>query len=138
MGLNFYATKCLPNISVLEIFAKEYNISCFRGSENNVLERVINAGKKANADIIVEITGDCPIIDPSIVDQTIKIFINNNVHFVSNNHIRSYPDGMDVQVFKLQTLIKSSKLSCLGIFSMFFLATKDQLLITFIFIVTPE
>lgn len=96
---------------VLENFAKEYNISCFRGSENNVLDRIINAGKKANADIIVEITGDCPIIDPSIVDQTIKIFINNNVHYVSNNHIRSYPDGMDVQVFKLQTLINSSKLT---------------------------
>jgi spore coat polysaccharide biosynthesis protein SpsF len=105
------ATTTNKTDDVLEIFAKEYNISCFRGSENNVLDRVINAGKKANADIIVEITGDCPIIDPSIVDQTIKIFINNNVHYVSNNHIRSYPDGMDVQVFKLQTLINSSKLT---------------------------
>ena len=96
---------------ILEDFAKENLIHCYRGSENNVLDRIINAGIQTKADIIVEITGDCPIIDPSIVDQTLKLFINNNVDYVSNNHIRSYPDGMDVQFYKLQTLINSSKLT---------------------------
>ena len=96
---------------ILEDFAKGNLIHCYRGSENNVLDRIINAGIQTKADIIVEITGDCPIIDPSIVDQTLKLFINNNVDYVSNNHIRSYPDGMDVQVYKLQTLINSSKLT---------------------------
>lgn len=105
------ATTTNKSDDILESFANENQIRCFRGSENNVLERVINAGLYANADLIVEVTGDCPILDPSIVDQTIRVFLNNNVDYVSNNHIRSYPDGMDVQVFKLETLIQSSNLT---------------------------
>jgi spore coat polysaccharide biosynthesis protein SpsF len=105
------ATTSNKSDDILEVFANKNKIKCFRGSENNVLERVINAGLEVNADLIVEVTGDCPILDPLIVDQTIRVFLNNNVDYVSNNHIRSYPDGMDVQVFKLQTLIQSSKLT---------------------------
>jgi spore coat polysaccharide biosynthesis protein SpsF len=105
------ATTSNKSDDILEEFANKNKINCFRGSENNVLERVINAGLEVNADLIVEVTGDCPILDPLIVDQTIRVFLNNNVDYVSNNHIRSYPDGMDVQVFKLQTLIQSSKLT---------------------------
>ena len=53
-------------------FAKKENIHFFRGSENNVMGRVIGAAKSINADVIVEITGDCPLVDPEIVEQTIK------------------------------------------------------------------
>ncbi len=92
---------------VLEQFAEKQNILCYRGSEEDVMLRVVQAGKKAGADLIVEITGDCPIIDPEIVEQTIRIFQKNNCAYASNAHHRSYPDGMDVQVFLLNTLEKS-------------------------------
>ena len=57
---------------VLESFAVNEGISCFRGSENNVLSRVISAAESGDADVIVEITGDCPIIDPEIIEMAIQ------------------------------------------------------------------
>jgi spore coat polysaccharide biosynthesis protein SpsF len=84
--------------------AKTMNVRTFRGSENDVMSRVIGAAESVNADIIVEITGDCPIIDPDIVEQSIQMYLNHDADYVSNAHIRSYPDGMDVQIFSLDLL----------------------------------
>ena len=92
-------------------FANNESISYNRGSENDVMERVINAAKSAFADIIVEITGDCPLIDPQITEQTIQMFINNSADYVSNIQVPSYPVGMDTQVFELKTLEKSFKMT---------------------------
>ena len=87
--------------------AKNLKLKYFCGDESNVLSRVIGAAESVNADVIVEITGDCPLIDPGIIDQLVDIHKNNDAHYVSNAHIRSYPDGMDVQIFSLDTLKKS-------------------------------
>jgi spore coat polysaccharide biosynthesis protein SpsF len=95
----------------LEEFSKRVGIGCYRGSENDVMARVIGAGESAGADVIVEITGDCPIIDPQIVEQTIRVFNSNRADYVSNAHIRSFPDGMDVQVFRLETLKRSATMT---------------------------
>ena len=89
-------------------FAKQENINYYRGSEDDVMLRVIEAAESVNADIVVEITGDCPIIDPEIVEQTIRMFDANQADYVSNAHIRSFPDGMDTQVFNLKTLKHSA------------------------------
>lgn len=105
------ATTTNQTDDVLEAFAKENDIHCFRGSEEDVMTRVIGAGESVNADVIVEITGDCPIIDPEIVEQTIWIFKANTAEYVSNGHIRSYPDGMDTQVFRLETLKRSASMT---------------------------
>lgn len=86
---------------------KKLNLGYFRGSEEDVFGRVIGAAKFAKADLIVEITADCPIIDPNIVEQTINIYKYNSVDYVGNGIIRSYPDGMDVEIFSLDTLEKS-------------------------------
>jgi len=92
---------------IMAAYASSIGIEVFRGDENDVMGRVINAGKSVNADVIVEITGDCPIIDPQIVEQAIRLYRGNTYDYVGNQHVRSYPDGMDVQVFALETLIKS-------------------------------
>ena len=92
-------------------FSNRLRVKVCRGDEENVMSRVIEAGKSANADVIVEITGDCPIIDHEIIEQTIQVYKHNSVDYVSNNNIRSYPDGMDVQVFALEKLIESSKMT---------------------------
>jgi spore coat polysaccharide biosynthesis protein SpsF len=96
---------------VLEEFSVKMGISCYRGSENDVMSRVIGAAESEGADIVVEITGDCPIIDPKIVEQTISMFKSNQVDYVSNGHIRSFPDGMDTQVFRLDALKRSAAMT---------------------------
>ena len=105
------ATTTNSTDDVLVDFAKQNDIDVFRGSEDDVMTRVIGAGEHARADIIVEITGDCPIIDPHIVEQTIRMFLNNSCDYTSNAHIKSYPVGMDTQVFRLATLKKSAAMT---------------------------
>lgn len=105
------ATTTNPKDIEIINFSKKKKIKFYRGSEEDVMSRVIEAAEKVNADLIVEITGDCPIVDTSLVSQMINIFLNNNVDYVNNVDIRSYPDGMDVQVFKLETLKRSSVLT---------------------------
>lgn len=97
--------------NVLEEFADRIGIGCYRGSEEDVMARVIGAAESAGADTVVEITGDCPIIDPQIVEQTIRMFRAHQADYVSNAHIRSYPDGMDTQVFRLHTLQRSAAMT---------------------------
>ena len=87
------------------------NINVFRGSEPDVLLRVLEAHKSLNSDVIVELTGDCPLIDPLLIDKVISVFLNSNYDYVSNSHVRSYPDGFDVQVFSLELLDKISNLT---------------------------
>lgn len=95
----------------LAAFARHSDIFCHRGSEDDVMARVIGAAELAAAEIVVEVTGDCPIIDPQLIEQAIRIFVNNECDYASNAHIRSYPDGMDVQVFRLSTLRRSAMLT---------------------------
>ena len=92
-------------------FAQKEGIQVFRGSEDDVMGRVIGAAESANADVIVEITGDCPIIDPDLVEQTIRMFQRHNAAYVANSYISSYPDGMDTQVFSLDTLKQSAAMT---------------------------
>jgi len=105
------ATTVNPTDDVLENFARQAGISCFRGSEEDVMLRVIDAAASVRADIVVEITGDCPVIDPGIVEQTIRMYLHNDCDYATNAHIRSYPDGMDVQVFSLATLRRSASMT---------------------------
>lgn len=79
-------------------------IICYRGSEDNVLERFVKAGKGAKAEIAVRITGDCPLIDPKLVDKTIKYFIDSKKDYVSNCVPPTFPDGLDVEVFNFNCL----------------------------------
>ncbi len=79
----------------------------FRGSENNVLERVYQASMSIKTDILVQITGDCPLIDYRIVDELIELYFQNNSNsrVVSNTGPEiSMPWGFDVQVYKAEEL----------------------------------
>ena len=87
------------------------NICFFRGSENNVMSRVIASAKSVKAEIIVGITGDCPVIDPIIIEQAIQTFIHNKCDYVNNAVIPGYPGGMNVQVYTLSSLKKSYKMT---------------------------
>lgn len=78
--------------------------TCVRGSENDVLDRYLVAARQAQADVVVRITGDCPLIDPGLVDQAIAQFRMENLDYLSNGAPASYPDGLDTEVFTLQAL----------------------------------
>tara|TARA_Y100000591_G_C21771079_1_gene665594 strand:+ start:136 stop:909 length:774 start_codon:yes stop_codon:yes gene_type:complete len=96
---------------VLEKFAKQYKLGIFRGSEYDVMGRVIGAAKKYKVENIVEITSDCPLIDSKLIDMFILNFFTNDVQYLHNAGLRSYPDGMDINIFKLNALEKAYKLT---------------------------
>jgi len=81
-------------------------VNYFRGDENNVLQRYYQAAVQAKADVIVRVTSDCPLTDPEIIDKAITYFIDNAPKFdyVSNCITRTYPRGVDVEVFSFDAL----------------------------------
>ena len=85
------------------------NLGCnlFEGSNNDVLDRYYQAAKKFKTDIIVRITGDCPLVDSSIIDQMISQLIKKKLDFISNCSPPTYPDGLDVSVMHWSTLEKA-------------------------------
>ncbi len=94
---------------ILFDISKKHKIKCFRGSEENVMQRVLMAAEKNKTDIIVSITADCPLIDPNIIDQCILSFENNDCEYLNNAFIPSYPGGMNCQVYFTKILKKSYK-----------------------------
>ncbi|ROR31538.1 spore coat polysaccharide biosynthesis protein SpsF [Mobilisporobacter senegalensis] len=91
-----------PMVEYLE--ANYYNV--FRGDENNVLKRYVDTVNLYNGDIIIRITGDCPFIDPIIIDQVITYFLTNNFEFVRVDVPENFIRGFDVEVFTRQALEK--------------------------------
>lgn len=85
---------------------KKYNdkIVTTRGSEDDVLDRYYQAAVKADADVVVRITSDCPLIDPVVINQVIEQFLDNDCDYCSNSLIRSYPRGLDTEVFSFKAL----------------------------------
>ena len=81
-------------------------ILCFRGDSKDLLDRHYKAAIRFNADVVVKIPSDCPLIDPQVIDKVIMYYINNcnKYDFVSNMHPATYPDGNDVEVMSFNTL----------------------------------
>lgn len=91
-------------------FCEQYGVSYYRGSETDVLSRYFNTAVKFNADIIVRLTSDCPIIDVEVVDKTIQYFLElDYCDYVSNTLERTFPRGLDTEVFSYIALEKAYK-----------------------------
>ena len=105
------ATTTNTNDDSLCEYLKSEEIDFYRGSEENVLQRVLDSADSHDCDIIVELTGDCPLIDHAVIDEAIEAFLSNpEVDYVANTTItNSYPRGSDVQVFTTETLRQVSK-----------------------------
>lgn len=92
--------------------AKKMNVKCFRGSENDVLDRVLKAAQSSNADIIVELWGDAPLVDPNILDYLTKYYLENKfdcVGTVMPNFKRTYPVGISALMFPTKILQEVDK-----------------------------
>jgi glutamate-1-semialdehyde 2,1-aminomutase len=96
-------TKSRNDKAILEI-CKKLSIDYFIGNENDVLDRFYNSAKKYKGINIVRITSDCPLIDPEIVDKVINNFFLKGVDYASNINPATFPDGLDVEVFKFSAL----------------------------------
>ena len=92
------------NDKAIVTICKKLGVNYFIGSENDVLDRFYNAAKKYKGINIVRITADCPLIDPKIVDDVISNFFLKNVDYSSNTNPPTFPDGLDVEVFKFSVL----------------------------------
>lgn len=91
------------NLPLVE-FVTARGYACEQGSENNVLERFVQAGRKYGADVVVRITGDCPLVDPELVDACVQGFLEAGVDYYSNTSPPTYPDGLDVEVIRFASL----------------------------------
>jgi glutamate-1-semialdehyde 2,1-aminomutase len=78
--------------------------ACEQGSESDVLDRFVRAALAHDADVIVRITGDCPLVDPGLVDDCIRAFKVADVDYFSNVDPPTFPDGLDVEVFTVKSL----------------------------------
>lgn len=84
--------------------AEKSGFSVFRGDENDVLDRYYKAVVNENADYIVRVTSDCPLIDGEIIDETLSFTVENELDYCSNRMEYHYPDGIVVEVFTFDAL----------------------------------
>lgn len=82
----------------------ENNIKHFRGSEHDVLSRFYGAALANNADVIVRITADCPLLDPNLVEQVLYLVSSGEADYASNIMPPTWPDGLDCEAFSMSTL----------------------------------
>ena len=104
------ATTLNPLDDQVVALCKKRGFPFFRGSENDVLDRYYQAAASTNANVVVRVTSDCPLIDPAVVDLVIERFLGQrgSADYVSNVLQRTYPRGMDTEVFTFTALEEAS------------------------------
>jgi len=98
------ATTTVPADEVIVAECDRLEVLCFRGSEHDVLDRYYQAARANAADAVVRITSDCPLIDPELVDETVEVFRDKHADYASNVFPRTYPRGLDTEVFSFDAL----------------------------------
>ena len=108
------ATSENPNNDAIELLAKRLNVGWFRGSEDDVLDRVLKAAKAYDADYIVELWGDCPLIDPEIIDEMISYYFDNDFDCVGTTIPtlkKTFPWGISALTFPTKILEEVSQIT---------------------------
>jgi spore coat polysaccharide biosynthesis protein SpsF len=100
------ATSTDASDDAIEALCRKKGIACSRGSLNDVLDRFYQAAVPSAPSHVVRLTGDCPLIDPALVDDTVKFYLTHRTEYdyVSNVLKRTYPRGMDCEVFSFSAL----------------------------------
>ncbi|WP_050033584.1 cytidylyltransferase domain-containing protein [Halorubrum halophilum] len=104
-----YVTKTMVATSkrtaddIVARYAVRSGADVFRGSESDVLGRIHDAACSANADVIVRITGDCPLIDPVTIDTAVQEILDGDTQYAANIFDRTFPRGLDVEVFTFES-----------------------------------
>lgn len=98
------ATTSAPVDQAIVSECERLQVPCFRGSEDDVLDRYYQAARLYPAGAVARITSDCPLIDPQLVDETIRVFRDEQADYASNVFPRTYPRGLDTEVFTCAAL----------------------------------
>lgn len=98
------ATSDRPDDDDIEKLCRLSGVECFRGSLNDVLDRYYRAALKYKPSIVIRLTGDCPLTDPEIIDFGIRFFQSHDFDYVSNCVERTYPIGLDMELFDFRCL----------------------------------
>lgn len=104
-------TDSLADVAIVQE-CQRYGVACFRGSENDVLDRYYQTARAYDADVVVRITSDCPAIDSDLVDETIQAFRDQYSDYASNVLPRTYPRGLDTEVFRMGSLERAWAEAC--------------------------
>ncbi len=86
-------------------------IECFRGDLEDVLSRFIGVLTSSDAEVVIRITADCPLVMPKLVDQMVKDFLLSDLDYLSNTITPTFPDGLDVEIFTKEALMKLNSLN---------------------------
>tara|TARA_Y100000310_G_scaffold64969_1_gene60484 strand:- start:1309 stop:2058 length:750 start_codon:yes stop_codon:yes gene_type:complete len=95
----------------LNIYLRKNKHQVFQGTEKNVLKRFYKAAKLYNADLVVRITGDSPLIDANIIDSLINKLIKNKKDYIVSNNPATFPDGVDAEVMTFKAIEKCYNLA---------------------------
>lgn len=100
------ATSVESDDDVIEQVCRRIGVLCFRGSHADVLDRYYRAAQAVGAEVVVRITADCPLVDPSLVDMFIEAFEiqSGDWDLVTNRYPLTFPDGLDVDVMPVKSL----------------------------------
>ncbi len=98
------ATTTNPRDDMIEEWCQSEKVNCFRGSENDVLNRYYEAAKAYPSDVVVRVTADDPFKEPSVIDRVIKMLINEKYDLVTNNFPPTFPEGLDCEAFSSTVL----------------------------------
>lgn len=92
-------------------FAEKYNIEYFAGSEQDLVSRFYQTAQKFGATAVVRVTGDCPLVDPDVVNKVVACYkeSSGNCDYVTNALKPTYPDGLDLDIFPLKTLERMNR-----------------------------
>ena len=101
------ATTCDPSNDVIVNECDRLGVNVFRGDEKDVLDRYYCAARAFEADAIVRVTSDCPLIEPEIVDKVIRAFLEQKPDYASNTLQRTYPRGLDTEVMTWKALART-------------------------------
>lgn len=101
------ATTTKKEDNALEQICLKAGTDCFRGSEDDVLDRYYQAAKKFGGKNIIRITGDCSLVDPEIIDKVIDLYEKSGVAYATNVIPPTFPDGLDTEIFSFEVLEKA-------------------------------
>jgi spore coat polysaccharide biosynthesis protein SpsF len=104
LSLLAVATSDQATDDVIVDFCQTNGVPYFRGSRDDVLDRYYHTAKYFQADVVVRLTADCPLLDPAIIDKVVETFIAGQFDYASNTLELTYPDGLDTEVFTSKAL----------------------------------
>ena len=105
----YIATTTNKRDDLIENLAKELKVNYYRGSENDVLDRFYQTIKYEKPDLIVRLTSDCPLIDPSLIDVVVQQAKDKKLDYYTNTMEELFPDGQDIEVFTFKALEQAWK-----------------------------